>query len=90
MPYLVFSFAKNQKNTTMNKATSSIIGFALFMLGMLALVLQLVGVQLIFLTWMDNWGGGIGFLLRLIMIIVGLVIIIVTRSGENMYDDYFE
>lgn len=74
----------------MNKATSSIIGFALFMLGMLALVLQLVGVQLIFLTWMDNWGGGIGFLLRLIMIIVGLVIIIVTRSGENMYDDYFE
>lgn len=74
----------------MNKATSSIIGFTLFMLGMLALVLQLVGVQLIFLTWMDNWGGGIGFLLRLIMIIVGLVIIIVTRSGENMYDDYFE
>lgn len=74
----------------MNKATSSIIGFTLFMLGMLALVLQLVGVQLIFLTWLDNWGGGIGFLLRLIMIIVGLVIIIVTRSGENMYDDYFE
>ena len=74
----------------MNKATSSIIGFALFMIGMLALVLQLVGVQLIFLTWMDSWGGGIGFLLRLIMIIVGLVIIIVTRSGEQMYEDYFE
>jgi hypothetical protein len=74
----------------MNKATYSLIGFALFILGMLALVLQLVGVQLVFLTWLDNWGGGIGFFLRLLMIIIGLVIIIVTRSGEQMYEEYFD
>ncbi|MFK7950729.1 MAG: hypothetical protein AB8G11_24295 [Saprospiraceae bacterium] len=74
----------------MNKATYSIIGFALFICGMLALVLQLVGVQLIFLTWLDNWGGGIGLSLRLLMIIIGIVIIVMTRSGEQMHEEYFE
>lgn len=74
----------------MNKAIYSLIGFTLFIVGMLALVLQLVGVQLVFLTWLDSWGGGMGFFLRLMMIVVGLVLIIVTRSGEHVYEDYFE
>ncbi len=74
----------------MNKALYSLLGFSFLILGMLALVLQMVGVQLVFLTWLDSWGGGIGFLLRLMFIVVGIVIIVVTRSGENVYDEYFE
>ena len=73
----------------MNKSISSLIGFGLLIIGMLALVLQFVGVRLVFLTWMDNWGGGIGFLLRIMMIVVGLVVIVVTRSGEQVHDEYF-
>ena len=57
---------------------------------MLALVLQLVGVQLAFLTWMDNWGGGVGLGLRILMIIVGIVLVVVTRSDEHVYEEYFE
>lgn len=73
----------------MNKAISSIIGFILFVLGFLALVLQMVGVQLMFLTWLDTWGGGTGLFLRLLMIIAGLVIVIVARSNEQTHDEFF-
>lgn len=74
----------------MNKAIYSLIGFTFFIVGMLALVLQLVGVQLAFLTWMDNWGGGVGLGLRILMIIVGIVLVVVTRSDEHVYEEYFE
>lgn len=73
----------------MNKGISSLIGFGFLICGMLALVLQFVGVQLAFLTWLDAWGGGLGFFLRILMIVTGLVIIVVTRSGEQVYDEYF-
>lgn len=73
----------------MNKAISSLIGFGLLIFGMLALVLQFVGVQLMFLTWLDFWGGGLGFLFRILMIVIGLIIIVVTRSGEQVHDDFF-
>jgi hypothetical protein len=73
----------------MNKAISSLIGFGLLVCGMLALVLQFVGVQLVFLTWLDTWGGGLGFLFRILMIVIGLIIIVVTRSGEQVHDEFF-
>lgn len=73
----------------MDKAIYSIIGFILFVLGFLALVLQMVGVQIAFLTWLDNWGGGTGLFLRILMIIAGLVLVIVTRSGEQTHDEFF-
>lgn len=73
----------------MNKAITSIIGFGLLICGMLALVLQLVGVQLAFLTWMDTWGGGMGFFLRIMMIVSGIVVIVVTRSGEQVHEEFF-
>lgn len=74
----------------MNKGISSLIGFGFLILGMLALVLQFVGVQLVFLTWLDNWGGGLGFLFRILMVVIGLVIIVVTRSGEQIHEEYFD
>jgi hypothetical protein len=73
----------------MNKGISSLIGFGLLICGMLALVLQFVGVQLVFLTWLDNWGGGLGFLFRILIIVIGFVIIVVTRSGEQVHDEFF-
>ena len=64
----------------MNKGIFSLIGFTLFLVGMLSLVLSLVSVKLSFLVWIDSFGGGIGLLLKLIMIVVGIVIIVITRS----------
>jgi len=71
----------------MNKTTLTIIGFLLLMLGVISLVLTLVGVQLSYLLWIDAMGKGIGFVLRLIMVLTGVVMIVLSRGrfdGETM------
>jgi uncharacterized integral membrane protein len=62
----------------MKKAIWTSIGFLLFIIGFVALVLSLVGVKLSYLNWIDNWGGLPGFIIRLLMIISGIVIVYLT------------
>ncbi|MFK7808414.1 MAG: hypothetical protein AB8F74_11485, partial [Saprospiraceae bacterium] len=62
------------------RGITSLIGFALLLSGMLALVLSLVNVQLAFLTWIDGFGRGVGLVFRLAMMVSGLIIIVLTRS----------
>ena len=47
---------------------------------MLALVLSLVGVQLSFLTWIDKPGRLFGFLIRILMVLLGVVIVVLART----------
>ncbi|MEL6866648.1 MAG: hypothetical protein AAFP19_19640 [Bacteroidota bacterium] len=65
----------------MNKAIWSLIGFSLFIIGFLALVLMIVGVQLSYLTWIDSGGRLMGFVIRLLMILSGVVIVVLTRTN---------
>jgi hypothetical protein len=65
----------------MNKGLISLIGFTLFLLGMLSLVLSLVSVQLSFLSGLEAFGRGVGLLLKLAMIVAGAVIVVVTRGN---------
>jgi len=64
----------------MSKVTKSFIGFVLFTVGGLALVLSLIGVQLSYLTWIDAGGRLLGFVLRLLMILAGVVIVVLART----------
>ena len=64
----------------MSKAIYTTIGFLFFTIGFLALVLSLVGVQLSFLTWIDAPGRLFGFVVRLLMILTGIIIVVLTRS----------
>jgi len=64
----------------MSKTTSTIIGFLLFIIGGLALVLSLIGVQLSFLTWIDEPSQLLGFVIRLLMILAGIVIVALART----------
>lgn len=64
----------------MSKATKSLIGFILFIVGGLALVLSLIGVQLSYLTWIDAGGRLLGFVIRLSMILAGVVIVVLART----------
>jgi len=65
----------------MSKALYSILGFLLFILGTMALVFSLVGIQISFLTWMDKPGRLMGLILRLVMIVGGIVIIYLSRTN---------
>jgi hypothetical protein len=51
-----------------------IIGFLLFVLGMLSLVLILIGANLTILDWIDKPGTPRGIIIRLMMIGGGLVL----------------
>ena len=57
-----------------------ILGFLLFLFGFIALVLMLVGLQLSFLAFIDDWGRPAGLLIRLLMIFGGVVIVYLMRS----------
>ena len=69
------------------KSIYAIIGFLLIIVGMLALVLMMVGVQLSFLTWIDAPGRLAGFVIRLLMIITGFVIVTLSQTDWRNVDD---
>ncbi|MCB0655546.1 MAG: hypothetical protein KDC57_05380 [Saprospiraceae bacterium] len=56
------------------KAFNTVLGFLLFLFGLLSIILNLVGLQFSFLTWMENLGRLGAFVLRLIMVLAGIVI----------------
>jgi len=64
----------------MARTIYTFIGFLLFLFGFMALSLSLVGVQLSFLTWIDAPGKLFGFVIRLLMILSGIVIVVLTRT----------
>lgn len=72
----------------MSKGIITLIGFTLFIIGFLAIILSLVGVQLAFLTWIDNPSRSFGFLIKLLMILGGAVIVVLARGRwKEEYDE---
>lgn len=70
-----------------NRGWITLVGFLLTGTGFLALALSMVGLKLSFLTWIDAPGPLVGFLLRLIMIVSGIVIIYLAQTdfkGEDI------
>lgn len=63
-----------------NKAIFTLVGFLLAGLGFLALVLSVVGVKLSFLVWIDKPGPLFGFVIRLLMITVGLATVYLAQT----------
>ncbi|WP_235298381.1 hypothetical protein [Portibacter marinus] len=65
----------------MKKALFTILGFTLLIIGFLSLILMGLGLQLSYLKFIDNLGALLGFLIRIVMIVAGLIIIYVTRTS---------
>ena len=57
-----------------------VLGFFLFFFGFIALILMLVGLQISFLSWIDQWGRTGGLVIRLLMVFGGLVLMYLMRS----------
>ncbi len=64
------------------KTALTIIGFLLFAVGLLALILSLVGLKLSYLTWIDASSRGLGLVIRLIMIFGGVSLMYVGKMNE--------
>jgi hypothetical protein len=63
--------------------TLTIIGFLLFVFGLLALVLSMIGIQFTMLKWIDAPGRMVGLVIRLVMIFGGIVLVYVSRVNPN-------
>ena len=62
------------------KGIITLIGFLVFLTGMTALVLNLVGVKLAFLTFLDEPNAMFGFVVRLSMVFGGIIIIVLAQT----------
>ena len=58
-----------------------VFGFLMAGSGLFSLILMFVGVQVNYLVWLDSWGGVVGLVLRLLMIMGGAVLIVLSTTN---------
>ncbi len=71
----------------MKKNIFTIVGFLLFLFGISALVLSLVGVKFSFLLFIDKGGAGMGLIVRLLMIFGGLIMAWMSKTNWKAEDE---
>ncbi len=62
------------------KTFATTFGIITCLLGFFALVLSLVGVKLSYLLFIDKMGPLAGFVIRLMMIVIGMVIVVLAQT----------
>lgn len=66
------------------------IGFALFILGSLSLLINMVGLSFGFLSFLDYLGKLGSFLAKIGFILAGILIVAFANADESRYDEYFD
>jgi hypothetical protein len=69
------------------KGLITTVGFLFFILGASGVVLSLVSVRLAILVWMDAFGGLLGFILKLVMMIAGIVLAVLANTNWVAEDE---
>lgn len=67
------------------KGTRTLIGFTLFFINFLSIVLSMIGLQFSFMEWPDYLGRGIGFFIRLTIAMVGIILVIIDQTQSSQY-----
>ncbi|MEE9371593.1 MAG: hypothetical protein V3V00_00920 [Saprospiraceae bacterium] len=62
----------------MKKGTWAIIGYVLFLFGVLAILLSMIGLSFKPLAFLDIFGRTGGFVLRIVCILTGLIILYIS------------
>lgn len=62
------------------RAIWTFIGFVILATGMMAVILSVVGIKFSFLVWLDDIGRLFGFVVKLLMIVFGTMIMVISRS----------
>jgi hypothetical protein len=64
----------------MNKTWLTVIGFILFLVGGISIVLTLVGLRLTILSPIESLGTGIAFLIKILILVFGLILTYLART----------
>ncbi len=67
----------------MNKTIYTVIGFVLFLSGMYALVLSIVGAKFTGLLFLEKLGSSGAFFTKLAMVFIGILIIFLSRTNVD-------
>lgn len=67
----------------MKKTIITSLGFILFLMGAIAIILSLVGLQLSVLAPIEKLGGGFAFLLKIVITLAGLIIVYVVNTNTE-------
>lgn len=63
-----------------NKGLWLLLGYVMMSLGVTSMVMQAVGVHWVFLNWLELGGRLLAFVLKVLMIIVGILIVVFART----------
>lgn len=63
-----------------NKTLVTVIGFLLAGIGLLAIFLSIVNVNFTFLYWMQSFGGGTAFAMKLGLAVIGFILIYIGQT----------
>ena len=72
------------------KVIYTALGFVLFMVGSLTLLINMVGLNFGFLSFLDNLGKLGSFLVKLGFILAGILLVAFANTNENQYDEFFD
>ena len=63
-----------------NKGLLLLLGYLLFTLGITSVIMELVGTHWYFLAWIEKLGRLPSFIVKILMLIVGILIIVFART----------
>lgn len=63
-----------------NKGLWTLLGFLLIIFGFTAIILQVVGTQWAFLSFLEKGGRLFAFVIKIIMVIAGFVTVVLART----------
>ncbi len=63
-----------------NKGFWTLFGLALFIIGITAITLQMVGVQWVFLAFLEKAGRLFAFIVKILMVLGGFILIVLART----------
>ncbi len=70
----------------MNKGYITIVGYLLFLAGILSIILSMVGLQLTFLSWISSFGAGASIIIKLVLLFSGLIIMYISKMPPEDED----
>jgi hypothetical protein len=60
----------------------TILGFVLVVTGFLSMIVSVVGLKFSFLLFLESWGSLVGFVLKLLIIMIGFIL---TYLGQTNF-----
>lgn len=67
----------------MDKPIVTVVGYALILFGLLSLILSMIGLRLTFLSFLDFAGPLLGFILKISMIMLGFVLMYISKTIQR-------